>query len=162
MTDVGASLKSTVSIVIPSNPDLTIVTLIPFDSFRYASAGFYNPLHPTRLTFPEDGKYIVGYSVVFQYNINGQRASYLMLTPFSGGGPITVLKEIYYSPQNGATDAQTLHRERVKKFSAGDYVELGVAQDSGGNLNILNTETFEGVPDFYQEFSPILYAQRIG
>ena len=158
MADVGASLKSTgVLIPVTSDPDLTVVTVLQFTQALYDSGGFFSVGSPTRLTFPEDGKYIVGFSCVFQYNINGQRAAYVRKN-----GLAPILKEIYFASQNGATDAQTLRGQRVKQFTAGDYVDLAVAQDSSSTLQILNTQTFEGVPNFYQEFSPILWAQRVG
>lgn len=158
MADVGASLKSTgVLIPVTSNADLTVVTVLPFTQALYDSGGFFNIGSPTRLTIPETGKYIVGFSCVFEYNINGQRAAYVRKN-----GVATILKEIYFASQNGATDAQTLRGQRVKRLAAGDYLDLAVAQDSGSTLQILNTQTFESVPNFYQEFSPILWAQRVG
>ena len=108
------------------------LTSISFDdtSESYDTAGFHDVVNPTRLTVPVAGKYLI-YAWVFwdgsavgsvRYAglaVNGISREAALSAPAAGTGPSYSI----------ATHAS---------LAVGDYVELKVLQNSGGDLDVLN------------------------
>lgn len=104
--------------------------LVTFDSEYYDEADFHEGVtNPSRITAPEDGRYIVGYAVAFAANSSGYRGTWVKKNDTDNsflGDFITNTGGI--TPRNGAN--------AVMDLEAGDYLELYAYQNSGGNLDL--------------------------
>ena len=105
-------------------------TAVSFDTVVYDTAGLANLVaHPTRLTFPAGGHWLVGACCTFAANATGTRTANIVVNGANdvvalGGGGVVVT----------AADFPILTGSTVWLFAAGDFVELQVNQNSGGNL----------------------------
>lgn len=122
-------------------------TVITFSSESYDTDNIHSLVANTgRLTCQTDGKYAIIGVVAFVHNINGLRALELYLNG--------VTRIDYEGNRLGNTwqDIAVLRVSTQYHFVVGDYVELRVWQNRGGNLNTY--------PDGI--WSPHFAMQRIG
>lgn len=120
-------------------------TALTFNTERYDTGNFHSTSSNTsRLTAPTAGLYTVGACVAWAGNATGVRAASLRVN-----GTDVIARELV------DIDSATTHTHNVSteyQLAAGDYVEVVVAQDSGGNLNV----TANG------NYSPEFWIHRIG
>lgn len=90
--------------------------------------------NPTRITIPtdKDGFYFFSARVWWDTNTSGKRR----LTLKRNGGAIM---QSIVNPQSGSAWAQEIHT--IFNFTAGDYVELFVYQDSGGTRTVVGGDS---------------------
>ena len=108
------------------------VTALAFNSERFDTDGMHdNAVNNSRITFVTAGTYLVSLSVSFATNAVGQRIYGIRLN-----GATTICQDIHaaVSTNQDRTTVSTLYA-----FSAGDYVEAAVFQDSGAALNMEST-----------------------
>lgn len=130
------------NITIPNNT----LTALTIDNLVYDTGGFYSASHPTRLTAPVAGLYLIRGEVSWSNStVTGIRT----LSIYVNGSA--------FIPAT-ADDGLTTRPDRVEQtvitdylLAANDYVELKVYQTSGGNLDILQ-----------QDWSPVFSIVRIG
>jgi len=137
---IGARVYRTTNQSIPHNTN----TALQFDAETYDTANFHdNVTNNTRLTIPYAGKYSISASIDFVQNTTGTRHVFFLIngTTFIAGntGPATTLPNT------------TVALEAKYSFSAGDYVECLVYQNSGGALNVLRNV----------DYSPIFMIHRL-
>jgi len=109
---------------------------VTFNSERFDNAAMHSTSsNPSRVTVPTGGggKYLCGSTIGFAANGSGHRALTFQLngtTPY-----IAVQAFVAYA---GAALTNTL--STVRAMSAADYFEMLAFQNSGGALNIIDTE----------------------
>ena len=85
--------------------------------------------NPTRLTFPVDGVYLIEASVSFDTDNTGYRL--LKLNRNGGGSDVTDIR-------NGVDgNSTTVRFTHITPRTAGDYYEMVVHQNSGGDLDVV-------------------------
>lgn len=110
----------------------TTTTALTFDAERVDVGGMHSTSSNTgRITIPtgEGGFYIIGANVQFAINGTGYRQLSLRLN----GSTLIGTKSILATTGIAATN---LAIEVAYQFAAGDYIEVTVAQSSGGALNV--------------------------
>lgn len=113
---------------------------LTFDSERFDNGSLHSTSANTgRLTFPITGLYMVGAHIVFASNSTGIREVSIRLN----GATFIVLDN--RMAVNG--DDTEIALATIYQFAAGDYVEVGANQTSGGALNIRAVSNFG--PEFY-------------
>lgn len=125
-------------------PNVTF-TFLAFNSERWDTDNIHNPAaNNSRLTCRTAGKYIIIGQVYFAANANGLRQAQIFLNG------ATVLATVRDDPDSGLMWQRGV--STIYNLGVGDFVELNVYQNSGGNLNVT----------FYAQFSPEFMMQRIG
>jgi hypothetical protein len=105
-------------------------TVVTFNTERYDTGGFHSTSANTgRLIAPTAGLYLVGANIAFAANGTGVRIVYLRL---NGAERIAAVS----SPANATVD-NGYSPSTMWQMGPGDYVEVLVTQNSGGNLNVL-------------------------
>jgi hypothetical protein len=103
---------------------------VAFNQERYDTAGIHSTVtNNSRLTAPVDGIYLVTASVRWESSTAGVRQ--LAIEGEIGG--VTTSLANSDTPATGLSHQSLAH---VIQLSAGDYVELEVRQDSGGELDL--------------------------
>lgn len=125
-----AQVKRTSNQVIPTGT----WTAISFDAEIVDTNGYWVVGSPTRFSIRETGRYAVGGAVVYAVNATGTRH----LAVFKNGvlaslGPLT------NNTAPGGAQNPSLQVHGEVELTAGDYVELRVFQDSGGDLSVLQS-----------------------
>lgn len=122
---IGARVYNSADISIADST----ATILTFNSERYDTLSIHSTSSNTgRLTIPFAGKWCIGAAVDWDANATGYRSS---LVRKNGS---TVLTANTHPAASGADTNQPLNTEDL--FAAGDYVEIVVAQNSGGALNV--------------------------
>ena len=126
-------LPRDVSVAVYRTIDATFTTgvaqAINFNAERYDTDGFHdNVTNNSRLTAPYSGKYGVAATIRWAANATGQRNLRLVVN-----GATTIALVAVDATAAGNTD-MCIYREY--ELAAGDYVEVIVVQNSGGNLNV--------------------------
>jgi hypothetical protein len=119
----GAIVRRTTNQSIGDNS----VTAITFDAEDKDTDGFWTVGSPTRFTIPEDGVYIFGGGVTFASNTTGKRAIYVR----RGGTDYLAMQEV----GSTTSDSRRLAVAGMEEFTASQYIELYVYQNSTGSLN---------------------------
>jgi hypothetical protein len=103
------------------------VKRVAFDSVSFDTAGMFKPADPTRLTAPVDGIYLITTSISWQVSsTNGHnRAIYV----YVDGHAVAVDQR---PPAEETRQVVTT----VYRLNAGDYVEVGAAQDEDLSLTV--------------------------
>jgi hypothetical protein len=130
-TDIGASVYRTTNFTLPSG----VNTFIQFDSEEWDTASLHdNVTNNTRLTVPYAGKYLCEACVQMAA---GAAAGTFRYIYFQRNGLTNTgnQKGLIYM-QVARNDAAILVSSAIFNLSAGDYIELGANQDTGGNINI--------------------------
>ena len=106
------------------------LTALSFDTDAIDTNGF----HPTgagnaRITIPTGlgGKYLISASMRFGLSLTGKRTMSLFL---NGGQVVDIAEEVANNDQY-----LMISKSFILSLNAGDYLELGVFQNSGGNLD---------------------------
>lgn len=134
---MGCRITNNAEIVIPD----TTLTALTFDTESFNQGG---TIHSTttntgRITFNAPGIYAVVGMARFVASAAGTfRRAWIRLN-----GAATYLDTADAVPNVSVSGA--LHLSTFYRFAPGDYVELVVAQDSAGNLNVSNAQ---GSPHF--------------
>ena len=105
-------------------------TALSFNSERWDNDNCHSPtVNPTRLTCNTAGIYVITGSVVFAANASGYRFAGILLNSATYIG----------SDRRSATPTSStvITVTAIYQLAAGDYVELRVAQTSGGNLDVM-------------------------
>jgi hypothetical protein len=103
---------------------------IPFEAEIFDVGGFHdNVTNNTRLTVPRSGVYAVSAQYRFEQNATGTRESRIKLNGISD-----LTTKVH--PNSGGTDPLTEMDYVLMELTAGDYVELYLRQNSGGNLDV--------------------------
>lgn len=133
------------NITIPNNA----LTALTFNSERYDTGAMHSTAVNTgRITIVTAGKYLVGACVQF----DATTATALQCRIRLNG--TTVITMVTDDGGTGA-DQKRLNPSCVYDFSAGDYIEVVVYQNSGANLNV---STFENAsPEFWATLQPGAY-----
>ena len=105
-------------------------TTLTFDNVEYNVGNVYSPSHTDRLTAPIAGKYLMAATVLWNPAANGIRAIEL----WRNGHPI--VDNTMPGLSDSAIGGQFQTAQTVCWLSAGDYVQVGVYQDSGGPLTM--------------------------
>lgn len=107
-------------------------TVLTFDTEAYDDDTMHSTGSNTgRITFTTAGRYHVGAVATFDTHATGFRIYSIRLN-----GTTTITKDRRPGSSTGALSASI---SVDYNFAANDYVEVVVYQDSGGNLDILNT-----------------------
>ena len=120
----------------------TTLTAITFDSERFDVGGCHSTSSNTsRITVPTNhgGKWVIGGSVEFASNVTGYRQCEIRLNG------TTIIASQMAGAINGTVTRLSVAAEYA--LAAGDYVELMVAQTSGGALNVQSTGNLS--PEFW-------------
>lgn len=107
------------------------VTPVSFDSEAYDTAGMHDNAHPTRLTAPIDGVYLIGGSVLFGPSTTSSRSINLIENDF------TTLARTY--DDYTADDYLPVSAVTTAKLRAGDYVEVEAARSGGAAISIVSS-----------------------
>jgi len=122
---IGAKVYRTTTQAIPD----TTATAVSFDAEEFDQGDLWLAGAPTKLTLPYSGVYsIVGYAEFEAAANTNERRIYI----YSNGA--SIIRQKY--PIIGAAITVEMIATYVGRFAAGDYLELYVRQDSGGNLNV--------------------------
>jgi hypothetical protein len=89
--------------------------------------------NPTRLTVPITGRYIVTGNVAFAASASGHRALNILKNN------TLELARSDFNPVSNSVDTHSTVTCHAVTLTKGDYVELRVWQNSGSNLDILNS-----------------------
>lgn len=134
---VGARVGATAVQTLGTGANTPIVfDLEVFDPFGLHS----NTTNNTRITVQEPGWYQIGGFVTFAANATGIR----QISVVKNG--TTALAEISTTALGGGNVAK-LAIDAAEYLAAGDYVELNAYQDSGGNLNTVQSGSYR--PGFW-------------
>ncbi|MBT4585876.1 hypothetical protein HN960_05420 [Candidatus Peregrinibacteria bacterium] len=135
LTVTGSASLPTAKVKKTSNQSTsnTTVTTLTWDAEDWDTDTFHdNVTNNSRLTAPEDGKYLVIANIIFASNNTGIRQILINLNGANVWGVIF--------PNNGAGQDQTFTFFPIE-MSTSDYVECQVYQASGGNLDIGSTQS---------------------
>lgn len=138
-TFVGARVRHSANQAISTATD----TALSMDSERYDSDAFHDTsTNNTRLTVPsgKGGKYHIGGNILFNANATGSRYAMIRL---NGSTVIARSQDISASGSYGAR----INLSCDYALAVGDYVELVVNQDSGGNLDSVAGANY--APEFW-------------
>jgi len=117
------------------------LTALTFNSERYDTDAFHSTVSNTsRLTIPFDGYYRVTGTIAWAANATGSRQARIVLNN------TTILALVLY-PVSHATEVSIMQVTADYFFTAGDYAELVVFQNSGGNLNVTAAGNYS--PEFW-------------
>lgn len=122
----GVRLRRSTAQSVPNTTDV----IVSFDVEDYDTSGYHDPAtNPSRITVPTTGYYRVWYYVQFPLNATGGRIAQVKVN--NTGAPVVVTQQAgsngFNNEMSGAVDI---------RLTAGDYIELGVYQNSGGALNL--------------------------
>lgn len=121
-----------------------VATTLTFNSERYDNGGLHSTsANTSRLLVPITGLYMIGACVQFAVNATGYRYVDLLVT-FAAGGTATIVSD---RRAGTAVIETTIPVETEYELAAGDYVEVVVAQSSGGALNVLAVASYS--PEFW-------------
>jgi len=113
-------------------PNQLVVTPVSFDTELYDNAGMHDSAHPTRLTAPIDGIYLIGASATFSPGETTSRAINIIENGF------TALSRRYDFYDQ--TDYLPVETVTTAKLRAGDYVEADAARTStSGSVSIIHS-----------------------
>lgn len=132
---VAARLRRTINQSIPNNTDTAII----FNSTQIETIDTMVDLilFNTRITAPAPGYYLAGCNIRWVTNATGFRSATVRL---NGSTPITAERLDPTATQSTDIETTTLYQ-----MNTGDYIELIVYQNSGGNLDVLGTSDYSAV-----------------
>lgn len=138
----GARVYSSLASISIANSTLTAVS---FNSERFDTDNYHEGVtHPTRLTIPVSGYYVIGACLFWAAAGGGWRSVRIRVN-----GTQDIVENAFDSP--GSADVIVQPLSTLWQFTAGDYAELYAFQSSGGALNILGAGT-AGVGGIGPEF----------
>lgn len=115
------------------------VTAVQFTTEDYDTNTMHdNATNNTRVTIKKTGYYLLTHQVYFQLNATGERESWVRKN--GGGARYAWIRQ---TSASSSLNSVLSGSDGPILLSAGDYVELVVYQDSGGNLNVDEESTLE-------------------
>lgn len=117
-----------------SIPTSSVTTVVFGNTATYDTDGMFNNASPSRMTILTDGLYIVHAQVGFDEPSADAHASFTVKHQPTNTGFIST--EIVIVPGPGAPHWRS-HSSNDWEFSAGDYIEIEVFQNTGGALNMI-------------------------
>ena len=121
---LGATATRTTNQSIPNNTN----TVITFTVEAYDDLGAIDiAAHPTRLTAPTTGWYLVTANLGIDPNATGKRYTEFTKNGTTGLGAISAA---------GSLSAGDLNFSTIERLTAGDYFEVTFYQNSGGAMNV--------------------------
>ena len=137
---IGARAYHSVNQSIPNSSG----TAVALNSERWDTDSIHdNSTNNSRLTCKTAGKYIISGSIEWAANSNGERRLSIRLNGSTSIGFLALL------PMGGAFLDMDMFVTTIYELAVDDYVELDVAQNSGGALNLVSKGNWS------QEFSMI-------
>jgi hypothetical protein len=127
MPNVAARVYSTKDQDSPLQIAGAPVKRVAFDSVSFDTGGMFKPTDPTRLTAPVDGIYLITTSISWQ--VSGTSGLNRAVYVYVDGHAIAVDQR---PPAEETRQVVTT----VYKLQAGDYVEVGAAQDEDASLTV--------------------------
>lgn len=113
---------------------------LTFNSERYDTDSMHSTsVNPSRITFNTTGLYVVSLTFEFAPHSTGRRYGVIKL-----GGTTGIA--VALNPTAEGTFGHGFSISTIYKFTAGEFVEAKVYQNSGGALNVLNSPNFS--PEF--------------
>lgn len=104
------------------------LTALTFDSERFDTDSYHESVtHPTRLTAPATGYYLIGASILWDSNTTGVRILDVRINGTTRIADTSI-------QATGGSPAQSI--ATLYALTSGDYVEIMVFQTSGGNRTI--------------------------
>lgn len=139
---LGARITRTTPFPVPNG----IATPIPFEIELFDDGNFFNAaLNPTRLTIPQDGRYLVGSNMQFATPVNNGMSSAIWLN-----GTIQIC-HFNHPPTIIAGWGVACLNATLHHFAAGDYLEATATHFQGAPKNIL----------VRAQDSPIFWIQKV-
>ena len=121
----GCALIRTAVQSIPHNTE----TAISWESAQYDDDSYWTIASPTRITIPEDGRYLVGGSATY----GAMSSDTNLLLALNGTARWTLIKITTVAAVfSGVTSL-------IVFLSAADYIELTTTQNSGGAVNYVGS-----------------------
>lgn len=134
--DMGARVYNDANVVVTGSA----IIALPFNSERWDTNNFHSTsIQTTRLTIPIAGKYWISGHVEFAGNAVGVRQAIIYVN-----GVTTPIAVSRVTPANTGASHISVSTEYI--FNVGDFVQLAVFQDSGGNLNVNSAANYS--PEF--------------
>jgi hypothetical protein len=146
-SDIPAVLEARITRSTHQSIVTATTTVITFDTVTEDVGGFWAAGQPTRLTIPTSGVYVVTTHITFDQHATGFRYVAFRLN----GGSATVGHQKTQAHAVDGLGYPNLSTGTVRRFTAGDYLEIEVFQNSGGNLDCLSSSG-----------NPLLSIARIG
>jgi len=119
-------------------------TILTFDNEQLDTGLHVTSGNTERITIPESGLYLIGAQVRWASNTGG---TFRALRIKNSAAAVLVVTS--FVPLNSVTD-QVI--STLWHFTAADWITVEVAQNSGGNLDVVSVSPF----------SPIFWAVRLG
>lgn len=140
---IGCRLFHSVAQTIESG----VTTTLAFDSESYDTDGMHSPtVLNNRITMQTAGKYRITAQISWAINPTGKRVVYLR----KNEAVLIGLTSMNAVSMAGSSSIQTV--SVIYDFAVGEYVEVQVAQDSGGQLSVNRSA----------DFSAIFSAEKVG
>lgn len=128
-TFTGARIYSSVNMSVPDTTDFTQT----FDTVQFDTGGYANlATHNTRLTAPSTGYYHMGACIAFPVG-NYYTQLYVYVNGVRADAVCTLVTA---APTAGTNPDLSVHG--IYQLNAGDYIELGLVQESGVAKNSLS------------------------
>lgn len=125
---IGTRVYNSANISINTATD----TILTFDSERWDTDTMHSTVsNSSRITFTTAGKYFVNCQIAFSANDVGQRVVALVIN--GTGTRIADIRQF----NSGAVNSTRFQASTIWDFAAAEYVECRVAQDTGGNLDVV-------------------------
>lgn len=136
----GARVYNDAAISIPTST----VTTLTFNQERYDTGALHSTsVNTSRLTAPRAGKYMVTANVEFAANATGYRQMYVVQNAVN-----IIASDL--NPVSNASVVTHLCVSTLIDLAAADYMEVVVAQTSGGALNVNSVARFS--PEFAMQW----------
>jgi hypothetical protein len=131
-SNAAASAYLTSSASIPNISD----SIVTWNAEEYDNDSMWTSGSATRITINTEGIYVVCYTLAWAANTTGERIGWVQKNGSSsdrwGMVRTQASSGVGETIQNGVS---------IIKLNATDYIQVGVYQASGGNLNLLGTGT---------------------
>jgi len=134
---VGAIPGARVRRTTPLSTTSGVTAVVSYDTSDFNVGGVYDSAHPSRMTAPIAGRYLIIASARWASDVNGRRSLALELN-YGTPTPVQIARSNVTADTWGATafnPEQTV--ETVYKLKAGDYVEVWAYQDSTSALDLM-------------------------
>lgn len=120
-------------------------TAISFDSERFDPVGMHDPgSNPERITFPDDGKYLIGASVRFDVDASTTNSELSAAIVKNGS---TIIAEAGITGESTASRKWRFTPVTFYDMDAGDYVEIHVEFSNMTNVNVAAVGNY--TPEFW-------------
>jgi hypothetical protein len=122
----SVNLSRNNSLSIPSG----VTTFVPWEVEVLDTGGFFDLSNPTRITLSSRGLYLFGSEGTLSAGAGNRTQS--LIVRLNGGANLIALSWFCPTGLSASIIGTSLH-----VLNAGDYLEFGVSQDSGGAVNLV-------------------------